>query len=85
VEHILQSHQRAVSDLNWSPFRPELLATCSYDNYVHLWDLRLTGGSGGSNTFGTGAGGNGGASWDKEAKSKVKPALSFCSWTGKTK
>ncbi|KAI9097374.1 hypothetical protein DFS34DRAFT_659789 [Phlyctochytrium arcticum] len=40
VEHILGTHQRAVSDLNWSPFHPTLLATCSYDTYVHLWDLR---------------------------------------------
>ena len=41
VEHILQAHKRAVSDLNWSPFHPELIATCSYDAYVHLWDLRI--------------------------------------------
>ncbi|KNC99973.1 uncharacterized protein SPPG_05348 [Spizellomyces punctatus DAOM BR117] len=40
IQYILGTHQRAVSDLNWSPFHPELLATCSYDTYVHLWDLR---------------------------------------------
>ncbi|TPX62836.1 hypothetical protein PhCBS80983_g00188 [Powellomyces hirtus] len=40
IQHILGSHQRAVSDLNWSPFHPDVLATCSYDSYVHLWDLR---------------------------------------------
>ncbi|TPX48516.1 hypothetical protein SeLEV6574_g02007, partial [Synchytrium endobioticum] len=40
VEYILAGHQRAVSDLNWSPHHPETLATCSYDSYVHLWDLR---------------------------------------------
>ncbi|KAJ3147784.1 hypothetical protein HDU89_005143 [Geranomyces variabilis] len=40
IQYILGSHQRAVSDLNWSPFHPDLLATCSYDSYVHLWDLR---------------------------------------------
>ncbi|KAI8822647.1 uncharacterized protein EV422DRAFT_524852 [Fimicolochytrium jonesii] len=40
IEYILGSHQRAVSDINWSPFHPELLATCSYDTYIHLWDLR---------------------------------------------
>ena len=42
VEYILHQHQRAVSDLNWSPFHPDLLATCSYDTYIHLWDLRKT-------------------------------------------
>ncbi|KAI9328020.1 WD40-repeat-containing domain protein [Zopfochytrium polystomum] len=46
IEHILQSHQRAVSDLHWSFFHPDILATCSYDNYVHLWDLRVDGKSG---------------------------------------
>lgn len=41
VEHILQAHKRAVSDLHWSPFHPELIATCSYDAYIHLWDMRI--------------------------------------------
>ena len=40
VEFELRGHQRAISDLNWSPWVPELLATCSYDTYVLLWDLR---------------------------------------------
>ncbi len=42
VAFILSGHQRAVSDLNWHPFHPELLATCSYDTYIHLWDLRVS-------------------------------------------
>jgi RWD domain/WD domain, G-beta repeat len=40
VEITLNKHLRAISDLHWSPFKPELLATVSYDAYVHLWDLR---------------------------------------------
>ena len=40
VEFELRGHQRAISDLNWSPYLPEVLATCSYDTYVLLWDLR---------------------------------------------
>ncbi|KAI8902794.1 hypothetical protein BC833DRAFT_616326 [Globomyces pollinis-pini] len=41
IEFILNKHLRAISDINWSPFLPETLATCSYDAYVvHLWDLR---------------------------------------------
>ncbi|KAJ3183949.1 hypothetical protein HDU85_001799 [Gaertneriomyces sp. JEL0708] len=40
IQYILGGHQRAVSDLNWSPFHPDILATCSYDSYIHLWDLR---------------------------------------------
>ncbi|RKO92121.1 WD40-repeat-containing domain protein [Blyttiomyces helicus] len=42
ILHILHAHQRAVSDLNWSPFHPDILATCSYDTYVHMWDLRAS-------------------------------------------
>ncbi|KAG5457994.1 MAG: hypothetical protein BJ554DRAFT_1876, partial [Olpidium bornovanus] len=39
VEEILHGHDRAISDVNWSPHVPEVLATCSVDAYVHLWDL----------------------------------------------
>jgi WD40 repeat protein len=41
VEFVLSKHLRAVSDIHWSPFLPETLATCSYDAYVYLWDLRM--------------------------------------------
>ncbi|RHZ79404.1 hypothetical protein Glove_146g41 [Diversispora epigaea] len=41
VEFILQGHNRAISDINWHPFHPDLLATSSVDTYVHLWDLRI--------------------------------------------
>ncbi|KAK6094906.1 hypothetical protein MT418_005170 [Batrachochytrium dendrobatidis] len=40
VELIINKHTRAVSDIHWSPFHPESIATCSYDAYIHLWDLR---------------------------------------------
>ncbi|KAF9430665.1 hypothetical protein BGZ76_000763 [Entomortierella beljakovae] len=40
VELILHAHSRAITDINWSPFVPDLLATCSVDTFVHLWDLR---------------------------------------------
>ncbi|KAJ3129777.1 hypothetical protein HK098_000147 [Nowakowskiella sp. JEL0407] len=41
VDQVLSGHQRAISDLNWSPFIHDLLATCSLDSYVHLWDLKI--------------------------------------------
>ncbi|CAG8432743.1 7070_t:CDS:10 [Diversispora eburnea] len=41
VEFILHGHKRAISDINWHPFNPDVLATCSVDTYVHLWDLRI--------------------------------------------
>ncbi|KAF9400714.1 hypothetical protein BGX21_003663, partial [Mortierella sp. AD011] len=40
VELILHAHSRAITDINWSPFHPDLLATCSVDTFVHVWDLR---------------------------------------------
>ncbi|CAJ0852094.1 9793_t:CDS:10 [Entrophospora sp. SA101] len=40
VEYILHGHNRAISDINWNPFNPDGLATCSVDTFIHLWDLR---------------------------------------------
>lgn len=40
VEHSLQGHNRAITDLNFSAHHPDLLSTCSVDGYVHCWDLR---------------------------------------------
>lgn len=36
----LQMHTRAVNDISWSGFNPDLLASCSSDTYVHVWDVR---------------------------------------------
>ncbi|XP_023248559.1 GATOR complex protein WDR59 isoform X2 [Copidosoma floridanum] len=38
--HSLRAHTRVVSDLNWHPKDPDILATCSIDTYIHIWDLR---------------------------------------------
>lgn len=40
VQYILHQHTRAVSDIHWSPFHPTIIATCSYDSYLHIWDLK---------------------------------------------
>ncbi|KAI5464074.1 hypothetical protein BGZ63DRAFT_350143 [Mariannaea sp. PMI_226] len=40
IEHSLQGHSRAITDVNWSAHHPDLLATCSVDGYIHAWDLR---------------------------------------------
>jgi len=42
IEMVLSSHTRAVSDINWSIFKPEMIATCSLDSYIHLWDLKTS-------------------------------------------
>ncbi|XP_067001039.2 GATOR2 complex protein WDR59 [Anabrus simplex] len=36
----LRSHTRVVSDLNWHRFDPNLLASCSIDTFIHIWDVR---------------------------------------------
>lgn len=40
IEHSLQGHSRAITDVNFSAHHPDLLATCSVDGSVHTWDLR---------------------------------------------
>eukprot|EP00057_Strongylocentrotus_purpuratus_P028064 XP_011682538.1 PREDICTED: WD repeat-containing protein 59 [Strongylocentrotus purpuratus] len=36
----LKAHTRTISDLNWSVFNPNLLATSSVDTYIYIWDTR---------------------------------------------
>ena len=40
IEHVLHGHTRAITDINFHPTHPELLATCSVDSFVLAWDLR---------------------------------------------
>jgi hypothetical protein len=40
VEHILDAHTRALTDINFSAHEPDLVATCAVDSFVHCWDLR---------------------------------------------
>lgn len=37
---ILRAHTRTITDLNWCPFSYDLLATCSIDTFIHIWDVR---------------------------------------------
>ncbi|KAL4400427.1 TORC1 signaling positive regulator [Malassezia pachydermatis] len=41
VEYFLDAHTRAITDLNWSPFHPSILASCSLDTWTRVWDLRM--------------------------------------------
>ncbi|XP_017879158.1 GATOR complex protein WDR59 isoform X2 [Ceratina calcarata] len=36
----LKAHTRVVSDLNWHPKEPDILASCSIDTFIHIWDIR---------------------------------------------
>ncbi|CAK9436380.1 uncharacterized protein LODBEIA_P09380 [Lodderomyces beijingensis] len=40
IANILHSHTRAISDINFHPSDPEVLATCAIDTMVFTWDMR---------------------------------------------
>lgn len=40
IEHSLEGHSRAITDINFSAQHADILATCAVDGYVHCWDLR---------------------------------------------
>lgn len=42
IEHTLHAHSRAITDINFSAFHPDMLATCAVDAFVHCWDLRTS-------------------------------------------
>lgn len=41
VERLIDAHARAITDLNWSPAHPDVLASCSVDTWVKVWDMRM--------------------------------------------
>lgn len=40
IANVLHRHTRAITDINFHPVDPELLATCSIDTFVYSWDMR---------------------------------------------
>ncbi|KAK2724947.1 GATOR2 complex protein WDR59-like isoform X2 [Artemia franciscana] len=40
LKFTLKQHTRTVTGLSWHRFDPTLLATCSVDAFVHVWDIR---------------------------------------------
>uniref|UniRef100_H2ZGY6 Uncharacterized protein n=1 Tax=Ciona savignyi TaxID=51511 RepID=H2ZGY6_CIOSA len=38
----LQAHTRAISDVDWSMTDPNIMATCSLDAHIYVWDIRDT-------------------------------------------
>lgn len=38
--HSLRAHTRVITDLNWHQTDPNMLASCSVDTFIHIWDLR---------------------------------------------
>lgn len=40
IEYVLHGHTRAITDINFHPENPEVLATCAVDTFALCWDLR---------------------------------------------
>lgn len=40
IINVLHEHTRAITDINFHPFDPEILATCSIDTFIYSWDMR---------------------------------------------
>ncbi|XP_047366052.1 GATOR complex protein WDR59 isoform X4 [Vespa velutina] len=36
----LKAHTRVVNDINWHPKEPDIIASCSIDTFIHIWDIR---------------------------------------------
>ena len=36
----MRAHTRVITDLNWHRSDPNILASCSVDTFIHIWDLR---------------------------------------------
>ncbi|KAI6121184.1 hypothetical protein F5141DRAFT_1257710 [Pisolithus sp. B1] len=42
IQHILRSHYRAITDINWHTFQPDLVSSVGIDSWIWTWDLRET-------------------------------------------
>lgn len=40
IQNVLHRHTRAITDINFHPLDPELLATCAVDTFIFSWDMR---------------------------------------------
>ena len=40
IEFILQSHYRAITDINWHTFDPNIVCSTGIDSWIWAWDIR---------------------------------------------
>ena len=40
IEHILRSHYRAITDINWHNSDPDVVVSTGIDSWLWAWDLR---------------------------------------------
>ncbi|KZT12899.1 uncharacterized protein LAESUDRAFT_719207 [Laetiporus sulphureus 93-53] len=42
IEHVLRSHYRAITDINWHTTEPDIVVSTGIDSWLWAWDLRAT-------------------------------------------
>ncbi|KAI0952525.1 hypothetical protein AcV7_008300 [Taiwanofungus camphoratus] len=42
IEHVLRSHYRAITDINWHTSDPDIVVSTGIDSWLWAWDLRTT-------------------------------------------
>lgn len=40
IEHVLRSHYRAITDINWHNTEPDIVVSTGIDSWLWAWDLR---------------------------------------------
>ena len=40
IEHVLRSHYRAITDINWHTIEPDVVISTGIDSWQWAWDLR---------------------------------------------
>ena len=41
IEHVLRSHFRAITDINWHTIEPDIVISTGIDSWQWAWDLRV--------------------------------------------
>src|SRR6266404_4685775 len=40
IQHVLHSHYRAITDINWHTLDPDIVVSTGIDSWLWAWDLR---------------------------------------------
>ena len=39
IDHVLYAHYRAITDINWHPLEPDMVASTGLDSWIWIWDM----------------------------------------------
>lgn len=43
ILRVFPGHTRTITDLDWSPHHPDLIASAGFDSWIQVWDMRVPG------------------------------------------